>query len=121
MTDVVKLRDGLLTFKCPGCKLHHTVPVDGRPTAWRFNGSADCPTLEPSILARSGCCYEADWHVQERRRGYGEPCDKGRPDGDGISVCHTCHSFVREGKIEFLSDSTHALAGTTVPLNPAER
>jgi Family of unknown function (DUF6527) len=27
-----------------------------------------------------------------------------------------CHSFVRDGKIEFLSDCTHALAGQTVEL-----
>ena len=27
-----------------------------------------------------------------------------------------CHSFVRSGRIEFLSDSTHALAGQTVDL-----
>ena len=27
-----------------------------------------------------------------------------------------CHSFVTEGRIEFLPDSTHALAGQTVPL-----
>ena len=27
-----------------------------------------------------------------------------------------CHSFVREGRIEFLSDCTHALAGQTVEL-----
>ncbi|MDQ4681435.1 DUF6527 family protein [Stenotrophomonas maltophilia group sp. RNC7] len=116
MTDVVKIRDGLLTFKCPGCNLHHTLPVDGRPSAWRFNGSTDRPTLEPSILARGGCCYEPDWHDQERRRGIAEPCDKGCPDEDGISMCHTCHSFVRGGQIEFLSDCTHAMAGKTVPL-----
>lgn len=29
-----------------------------------------------------------------------------------------CHSFVRGGKIEYLSDSEHALAGTTVVLQP---
>lgn len=29
-----------------------------------------------------------------------------------------CHSFVRDGKIEFLSDSTHKLAGQTVDLPP---
>ncbi len=29
-----------------------------------------------------------------------------------------CHSFVRDGAIEFLSDCTHALAGRTVPLPP---
>lgn len=27
-----------------------------------------------------------------------------------------CHSFVRDGQIEFLSDCTHALAGKTVPM-----
>lgn len=27
-----------------------------------------------------------------------------------------CHSFVRNGKIEFLSDCTHELAGKTVEL-----
>lgn len=29
---------------------------------------------------------------------------------------HRCHSFIREGRIEFLSDCTHALAGHTVEL-----
>jgi hypothetical protein len=29
-----------------------------------------------------------------------------------------CHSFVREGNIEFLSDCTHKLSGKTVPLPP---
>jgi hypothetical protein len=27
-----------------------------------------------------------------------------------------CHSFVKDGQIEFLPDCTHALAGKTVPL-----
>ncbi len=27
-----------------------------------------------------------------------------------------CHSFLRDGSLEFLSDCTHALAGQTVPL-----
>lgn len=27
-----------------------------------------------------------------------------------------CHSFIREGRIEFCADSTHALAGQTVEL-----
>ena len=29
---------------------------------------------------------------------------------------NTCHSFVRDGKIQFLTDSHHALAGQTVEL-----
>ncbi len=29
---------------------------------------------------------------------------------------HICHSFVRNGKIEYLSDCTHELAGQTIDL-----
>jgi hypothetical protein len=29
-----------------------------------------------------------------------------------------CHSFMRDGKMEFLSDCTHELAGQTVPIPP---
>lgn len=31
---------------------------------------------------------------------------------------HRCHSFLRDGVFEFLSDSTHPLAGQSVPLPP---
>ena len=29
---------------------------------------------------------------------------------------YACHSFVTDGRIQFLTDSTHTLAGQTVPL-----
>ncbi|HAR38556.1 MAG TPA: ammonia monooxygenase [Porphyromonadaceae bacterium] len=29
---------------------------------------------------------------------------------------HVCHSFIREGKIQFLSDCTHKLKGQTVEI-----
>lgn len=29
-----------------------------------------------------------------------------------------CHSFVKNGEWQFLGDSDHALAGTTVPVQP---
>jgi hypothetical protein len=122
VSALVKFENGYVSFKCPGCRLHHTLPVQGAGTTWQFNGDVESPTLSPSILARGGCCYEPDWHEQERRRHPGpEHCDKYHPDEDGISFCHVCHSFVRDGQIEFLSDCTHALAGTTVPLTPDER
>jgi hypothetical protein len=31
-------------------------------------------------------------------------------------TCTRCHSWVRAGRIQFLKDSTHKLAGQTVPL-----
>lgn len=106
---------GYVRFKCPGCHHSHVLPVGGR-AGWAFNGDVDRPTLSPSILARSGCCYEPSWHEQERRAGLDEPCDRDNPDESGISICHTCHSFVTDGRIEFLGDCTHALAGQTVDL-----
>ena len=30
--------------------------------------------------------------------------------------CRVCHTFVTDGRIQFLSDCTHALAGQTVDL-----
>ena len=37
------------------------------------------------------------------------------PHADGDE---RCHSFVTDGKIRFLGDSTHKLKGQTVPLTP---
>lgn len=110
--------NGNVSFKCPGCRLSHVLPIEGNGTTWQFNGDVDKPTLSPSILARGGCCYEPDWHQHEKRYDPdGDGCDKGNPDEDGISMCHVCHSFVRDGMIEFLGDCTHALAGKTVELS----
>lgn len=58
-------------------------------TGWAFDGNLAAPTFSPSVLVR----YY---------------------DGDAVRA--TCHSFVKAGRIEFLSDCTHSLAGTTVDL-----
>lgn len=82
-------------FDCPGCQEPHVIPTTG-PKAWGFNGSLDAPTFSPSIL------------VQWRNH-----------DGEAVHE-HRCHSFVRDGRIEFLGDCGHALAGQTVELPPVE-
>lgn len=84
-----------VSFKCPGCKDDHTLPVTG-PRAWGFNGSMDHPTLTPSILAKLHAFNEQTDQYDKHET--------------------TCHSFVRDGRIEFLTDCTHALAGQTVDL-----
>lgn len=61
---------------------------------WTWNGSVDAPTVKPSILTRGG----------------------GRAFKDGEYVEHVCHSFVNDGKVQFLSDCTHELAGQTLDL-----
>jgi hypothetical protein len=77
-------------FHCPGCGYDHAVTVNGRMNSqnatWGWNGSMDKPTFTPSIN-----------------------CNKDEPE-------HRCHSFVRDGKIQFLGDCFHALKGQTVQL-----
>jgi hypothetical protein len=101
----VKLHGDCVTFKCPGCGDTHVVPVPPHPRAWTFNGSIDKPTLSPSILVRSGH-HAPHWKP-------GDNCWCGKDYGFS---CYVCHSFVRDGRIEFCADSTHALAGKTVDL-----
>ena len=38
------------------------------------------------------------------------------PEKPPVFVCSVCHSFVTDGKIQFLGDCTHELAGQTVEL-----
>lgn len=87
-----KLRDGaggMVQFWCPGCGLAHAIRVSGeRQPVWAWNGDAERPTFQPSVLVR--------W---ERRSG-----------------AVVCHSFVTDGRIQFLTDCTHDLAGKTVDL-----
>ncbi len=99
-------------FWCPGCEERHVVHVGPRNVgpAWGFNGDLERPTLTPSILVTSGCKVP------------GWTPDRGcwcQPDPDGEKwdfSCGVCHSFVKDGQIQFLSDCTHALAGRTVEL-----
>lgn len=99
---------GLLLFFCPGCKTAHQVSVgEGPGPRWQFNGNAEAPTFAPSILC-TGTQIERDdggkW-TGEWLRG---------PDGQPLKSI--CHSFMTDGRIQFLGDCTHALAGQTVDL-----
>lgn len=87
-----------IRFQCPGCEEAHVLPTKPHERGWDFNGDFARPTLAPSILVYSHKEYrEIDGKMQ-------------------VVDTPRCHSFVREGRIEFLSDSTHALAGKTVDL-----
>lgn len=71
---------------CPACK--HVHVFDAR---WQFDGNLENPTFHPSM------------HVN--------------PPGEAhIKRTPTCHSLVRDGKIEYLNDCTHEMAGQTVEL-----
>ncbi len=80
--------DGRQIFKCP-CGDYHSLRIRPAPSpSWEWNGDTDKPTFSPSILSTT------DW-----------------PEGREV-----CHSFVRDGMIQFLGDCTHALAGKTVEI-----
>lgn len=54
---------------------------------WTWNGDTEKPTLKPSVLTHCG------------------------PDGKTV-----CHSWVGDGKAQFLGDSTHEFGGQTIDL-----
>jgi hypothetical protein len=75
-------------FHCPGCKYGHSFRVTGDSSRpqWTWNGSTEQPTFSPSLLINKD--------VPESR----------------------CHSWVKNGMIEFLQDCHHELRGKTVAL-----
>lgn len=74
---------------CPGCDDLHEIRIG----EWSWDGSLEAPAVSPSILVT----MEVPSLPALARR---------------------CHSFLRAGVWEFLSDSTHALAGQSVPMVP---
>lgn len=107
-----KAKDGLVMFWCPGCEHYHGVstelPNELTGAKWQWNGSLVRPTFKPSILVRG------------TRKITDEEYDRIMA-GEKLDIPDTvCHSFVTGGKIRFLSDCTHALAGQTVDMEPDE-
>lgn len=93
-------------FWCPGCDGAHQVGVGtGDGPRWGYNGNPEKPTFSPSVLVRCTVPLTDEQHAAWMVGG-----ELPTP------VPFVCHSFVREGRIEFLGDCTHALAGQTVDL-----
>jgi len=102
-------------FWCPGCKTAHGMPTgDGPRPRWGFNRNPDAPTFTPSILVRGHDFTEKGLSDLEAWREAGCPRHEAGFKFDGRDT--VCHSFVTDGKIQFLSDCTHALAGQTIDL-----
>jgi hypothetical protein len=86
---------GLVAFWCPGCRRPHRIRVslhcDPDGPCWGFDGDVDRPTFTPSVFVNQP----------------GPHFNPGAP---------SCHSFVTRGRVLFLQDCTHHLAGQTVDL-----
>lgn len=75
-------------FVCPGCKFPHYLPVNGKKNSLGAGWNFNGDEYKPTLTPSI--------------------MSKG---GFGV-----CHSYVTDGKIQFLSDSTHELSGKTVEL-----
>lgn len=86
---VIQLDGSEWVFECPGCHCLHA--LDKR---WTFNGDVVRPTFSPSLLIQ------------------------GVVDAESDPTPTRCHVFISDGRIQFLADCTHALAGQTVDMEP---
>ena len=87
MNKLNVLKNGQALFRCPGCGLIHAISI--LPGRWSWDQDPYHPTITPSILVKQSL-----WNAPTI----------------------ICHSFITGGNIQFLTDSTHALAGRTVEL-----
>lgn len=113
------IEGGQLGFWCSGCECMHVVSV--LPGGWGFNGNYDKPTFMPSVLVTNGH-YVKDWAERKKKNPTLDCWCTFNQKHPGITSfeCIRCHSFVTDGRIQFLADSTHRLAGQTVALESAD-
>lgn len=82
-----------LLLHLPGPLPNRILPVmiggrrEGTPN-WTWNGSVESPTVRPSVLTR----------------------------GSDAAGDHVCHSWINDGRVQFLADCSHELAGQTLDL-----
>jgi hypothetical protein len=85
-------------FWCPGCASAHVVS-----DSWEVD--TETATISPSVLVHSHKTL-----IDPDLTGDALTAP------ENITDTPQCHSFVTNGRIEFLGDCTHALAGQTVDL-----
>jgi len=97
-----------LYFHCPGCGHLHALNDNKTDTIkinpknpkkvpiWEFNGNFERPTINPSYLS---------WSYR-----------KNPITGEYNIEIDRCHSFIRDGMIQYLSDCHHSLKDQTIEL-----
>jgi hypothetical protein len=92
-------------IQCPACECGHL--FDDR---WTFDGNMDRPTFRASMLV-GGKRYPSggQWPTDEEHARM--------VNGETMQMSpYICHSFVTDGRIQFLDDCTHPMKGQTVEL-----
>lgn len=108
-------QDGVVTgymIMCPACDRGHLFNLTpGKGPVWQFvNADVEKPTFRASMLVKSG------HYAKDHKPGDECWCTFQKRYGTCEFTCSLCHSFVTDGKIQFLDDCTHALKGQTVDL-----
>jgi hypothetical protein len=88
-------RDGIYMFHCPGCEYGH----------W-FSTTGFTPSQKKEDTKPAGPVWT--WNG-----------DEDKPTVRASILVRgqfTCHSFITDGKIQFMGDSNHKLSGQTVDL-----
>lgn len=106
---------GVYKFDCPACGWDHIIytnPQNPSPnqeeSCWGCNGNLEAPTFSPSIRFRMGK-YVPD--LTSQQIAYCEEMGRKNPKYNVI-----CHSFVENGFIRVLEDSTQN-GGKIIELN----
>lgn len=98
-----KLRrvEGGFAHWCPACEEVHILP-----DRWQFDGNLENPTFQPSFrhtglrMVYVGGKWTGEW-VR---------------NANGNVISRVCHYNLTAGQLQYCADSTHGLAGRTVPL-----
>jgi hypothetical protein len=78
---------------------------------WTWNGDTERATLKPSVLTQSG-------HFDPSQKDKACWCTyyKEHPEETPVFQCYRCHTWINDGKAQFLPDSSHEFSGKTLDL-----
>jgi hypothetical protein len=106
-----------LKIKLPGPSGEMFIPIMLKGSRegtgkWSWNGDTEKPTLKPSVLTQSGH-LAPNW-----KQGDGCWCEyyKAHPEETPVFHCFRCHTWINDGKAQFLGDCSHELKGQTLDL-----
>lgn len=104
-----KVSGGFVAFWCPGCNDIHLVGIEPPATPiWSWNNNSVSPTFNPSIQIKQVTHFPpvTSENLEQWKK---QPWEQ-------VPVVKICHSFIIDGNIRFLEDSTHHLSGHTAQL-----
>jgi hypothetical protein len=93
-------REGYIQHWCPGCNERHEIAIEGtneRGARWNISWEDGKATVSPSVLVSTNSPRNA--HEIDHPVTYAK-----------------CHYFIINGRIQYLNDCLHALAGKVVDI-----